>query len=67
MDLTWTCHVCGDDRPDRLIGVHKHRLRHVQSRVVMDENVRYCLDRPACAAAAQTFHFIDLTTWEVLT
>jgi hypothetical protein len=49
--LTWTCHVCGRERPDERISVYS---RHVTlgGGVVAKENVRYCNDRPACAAGA---------------
>lgn len=51
--MTWTCMVCGDERPDAQIGVAYRPLRGMEdgfpgTRV----NVRYCTDRPACAATA---------------
>jgi len=52
-ELTWTCHVCGDERPDELIAVHKTRWLRAD-RIVVQTNVRYCADRPACLAGAPT-------------
>lgn len=50
-DLTWKCHVCGDERPDRLISVYSTK-RTMPSGVELTENVRYCNDRPACVEGA---------------
>lgn len=44
--MTWTCHVCGDERPDAKISVAKHPLG------IAVVNVRFCNDRPDCAAKA---------------
>lgn len=50
-DLTWTCHVCGDERPDRFISVHK--AQNVSpSGISFQVNTRYCNDRAQCAAGA---------------
>lgn len=49
---TWTCHICGDERPDAAISVQKNKS--VVAGVEVDNNVRYCNDRPACFDAAQT-------------
>jgi hypothetical protein len=54
--FTWTCHVCGEERPDDAISVHKH-LRTV-GKINFTENVRYCNDRPECVEGAKTFHFV---------
>lgn len=48
--LEWSCHVCGEMRPDHAISVAK-RMRPLTS-VVMTENLRYCNDREECASAA---------------
>jgi hypothetical protein len=57
--MTWTCMVCGDERPDAQIGVaHRpipgHIFRTGQPPSFPDArvNVRYCLDRPVCVAEA---------------
>jgi hypothetical protein len=55
--ITWTCHICKQERPDHLIGVYKHQ-RDIGRGVLMTENVRYCLDKPSCRYGATTFHFI---------
>jgi hypothetical protein len=47
--MTWTCNVCGDTRPDALIGVAK-RPGPIPEALW---NIRYCLDRLACAEFAQ--------------
>jgi hypothetical protein len=49
---TWTCHVCGDERPDALISVKTHHRKIGQ--VEFDENIRYCNDREKCIAGAET-------------
>lgn len=43
-ELTWTCHVCGEKRPDGKISVHKIGI--------IGANVRYCNDREACEQGA---------------
>lgn len=55
--LWWTCHICGDPRPDVRISVqlHDRLLRGVS----YTESVRYCNDRAACRAAARTFRFLE--------
>lgn len=42
----WTCHACGDARPDRMIGVRSAAV--TRDRVVAYYNRRYCVDRPEC-------------------
>lgn len=54
--LTWTCHVCGDVRPDAKISVFTHE-REVNG-VSFRENVRHCNDRPPCVEGAKSFHFL---------
>lgn len=50
--LTWTCHVCGDERADANISVAKHtNINGYGHR--WDENVRYCNDRPECEKQAK--------------
>jgi hypothetical protein len=53
-DMRWTCHVCGDERPDSAISVFKRK--HGEN---ITENIRFCNDRQACAAGAQTFSHLD--------
>ena len=47
MVADWTCHVCGDLRPDARIGV-RTEVEHLPGDVVVRHNVRYCNDREAC-------------------
>lgn len=51
-DLTWTCHVCHDERPDRLISVLSTKHLLGPAKVEVQVNVRYCNDRPECVAGA---------------
>lgn len=46
----WTCHVCGDYRPDELIAVVSSK--RMVGGVEMTQNVRYCIDRPDCVRGA---------------
>lgn len=59
-DESWICHICHRLRPDALIGVFKHDRSadwNLPPGSVM-ENVRYCLDTPACLEAARRFSFV---------
>jgi hypothetical protein len=56
-DLTWTCHVCGDERPDEKIHVYV-RERVTTLGVRFRENVRYCADRRECIDGAPTVFFV---------
>jgi hypothetical protein len=48
--LTWTCHVCGDERPDGQISVvsEMFTIGGAEGQV----NLRYCNDRAGCASRA---------------
>lgn len=47
----WRCHICGDERPDALIGVAKHV--HIYPSGIRSESfVRFCADRERCRFAA---------------
>lgn len=52
---TWTCHVCGNERPDDKISVYSTdvALGPVKAR----QNVRYCNDRPECVEGAKHVEF----------
>jgi hypothetical protein len=54
--LTWTCHVCHEERPDQFISVFS-RVGMLGT-VPYQENVRYCNDRPACARGATKVRFV---------
>lgn len=50
----WTCHVCGEKRPDAMIGVYKSDISASIGLVpgTVRHNVRHCKDRPACVEGA---------------
>lgn len=52
----WTCHVCGDYRPDARISVHSSVT--MIGPVPLQQNVRYCNDRPDCVAGAAEVSFV---------
>lgn len=53
MALTWTCMVCGADRPDSAIAVAHRPIRGLeQSFPRTRTNVRHCADRPSCVKEA---------------
>lgn len=56
-DLTWTCHICGDERPDARISVFK-KPSVLPGGATMTQNVRYCNDRPDCLAGAPKVDFL---------
>lgn len=56
-ELTWSCHVCGDVRPDERISVYK-RETVTRTGVRVIENVRFCNDRPACVEGAPSVRFL---------
>ncbi|OED40246.1 hypothetical protein ACH42_17180 [Endozoicomonas sp. (ex Bugula neritina AB1)] len=58
--LTWTCHICGEERPDNKISVHTNDVsaQYALPEHSMKNNIRYCNDNPACKEAAKTYRFI---------
>lgn len=59
--LSWTCHICGRERPDADIAVHQtdmSGLRGFPPGTVL-HNVRYCVDSPECAAKAESYSHFD--------
>ncbi len=58
-NITWTCHICGEERPDNMIAVHKTDLssEHGLPPETMQQNVRYCKDKPDCFTEALNFRF----------
>lgn len=59
-DMTWTCHICKEERPDSAISVRKTPLKGangVESRII-SMNVRYCNDNPKCIEESKDFSFI---------
>jgi len=55
-DLTWTCQICGQERPDERISVVTKPLV-INGQTVGEQNIRYCNDRAACIEGAKTFSF----------
>lgn len=58
--ITWTCHVCGEERPDALIAVHTTDLsaEFMLPPGTLQQNVRYCVDRRHCIEQARTLRLI---------
>jgi hypothetical protein len=55
-DLYWRCHICGELRPDDKIRVFRTDIseEHGMPIGTIQQNVRYCEDRPECVIKAQT-------------
>lgn len=54
LDVTWSCLVCGQERPDEAIGVTHQPVpgaEHLFPHSVR-YNVRHCIDQPACVLVA---------------
>lgn len=56
--MTWSCHICEDERPDRFISVRKNKLL-METGIEIQENLRYCNDRASCINAVKTAHLIS--------
>jgi len=61
---TWTCHICGRERPDQAISVMVFDTSENYGLPpgTMKQNVRYCNDNPECWTGAQTKRFVRPTT-----
>ena len=59
-DIVWSCHICGEVRPDCKIYVHTTKLK--VGGVEFDQNVRYCNDNPSCVNKAPSFSFLKSST-----
>ena len=61
--VTWGCHVCGEERPDRFISVYTKDVSeaHQLPPGTVKFNIRYCNDRLACkkGAVATDFKFFS--------
>jgi hypothetical protein len=55
-DVTWKCHICGEERPDAALSV-RSRQQLLGGTIPMEVNVRYCNDNPACIEASYTHDF----------
>lgn len=53
---TWTCHVCGRERPDALISVYKvdTSVSNGLPPGTMTQNIRYCNDTSECVIGARS-------------
>ena len=54
--LTWRCDLCGQERPDPLISVHKVDIgpKNLPPGTVV-RNVKYCNDNPRCREGAENW------------
>jgi hypothetical protein len=59
--ISWTCHICGQERPDDKILVYTTDLsaEFGLQYGTLRQNVRYCEDNPACILGAQTKRLIN--------
>jgi hypothetical protein len=55
-DITWTCHVCHDERPDEKIDVFQTKV-DLGFGIIADQNVRHCNDRVKCITEAPNITF----------
>ena len=58
MNDEWTCHVCGDLRPDAMIVVRRRAASLAGTGTQVVQNIRYCSDRPACVEGSKTYSHI---------
>jgi hypothetical protein len=58
-DLTWTCHVCGEVRPDNKIMVFSKVKKFGNAEIT--QNVRYCIDKPDCIEGARNIDWLTRT------
>ena len=56
---TWTCHICGEERPDACISVSTRDTSADYNLPVgtMKQNVSYCNDKKECTEKAKTHSF----------
>lgn len=55
--LTWTCHICGDTKPDDKISVFSKPLIIDGVDTGGQQNIRYCNDNQQCIDGAKDFSF----------
>lgn len=54
---SWTCHICGRERPDDKISVVSKPIVF-EGRCIGEQNIRYCNDNEECMRKAPDFsHF----------
>lgn len=63
-EITWTCRICGDERPDSAISVFRTDVSAENGLPAgtMQQNVRYCNDRPVCTKGATTHRLFKPAT-----
>ncbi len=54
--LTWTCHICGEERPDDKISVVTKPMI-INGQTVGEQNIRYCNDKVECIKGDQRKDF----------
>lgn len=59
--MTWTCHVCKEERPDDKISVYSKDIPLFKGRVQARQNVRYCNDRKQCIDGAPKVVFLTMS------
>lgn len=57
MTDTWTCHICGKERPDDRISVCVKPLI-MNGQIMVEQNIRYCNDNEDCIKGTKDFSFI---------
>lgn len=58
-EMSWTCHVCKQIRPDKAISVF-HRTENIGG-VDIETNIRYCNDNNDCSEKVKTFSLLKPT------
>lgn len=58
--LEWTCHICGEKRPDSFISVVSKDLskKYELAEGTLKQNVRYCNDNQSCIEDAKEKDFL---------
>ncbi len=56
LPITWTCHICGKERPDEKISVAVHDSSDLYNAKegTVTSNVRYCNDNQDCEDKAKS-------------
>lgn len=55
-NLSWRCDICGDVRPDALIGVRAVDIGPVDRPGMVVRNVKFCSDRIECWRGAENWN-----------
>lgn len=56
-EMTWICHICGEERPDDKISVINKPMRF-DNNVIGQQNIRYCNDKQECFEGTKDFSFL---------